>query len=111
MIQCTITPPEPLYSSFGGDPDLGELVDLFVSNIPQRIDQLLADVAGGNWSEVQRTAHQLKGAAGSYGFPQITFAAAALETSLLEGEPEMRLLRELHELLDLCGRARSGPPR
>ena len=58
--------------------------------------------------ELRRVVHQMKGAAGSYGFPQLSHAAAELESSLVEDIAEEQIRRELEDLVDLCLRARSG---
>lgn len=110
MSQNTISPPGPLYSSYGADPDLGELVTLFVSEIPQRVDQLLTDLESGNWSGVQRTAHQLKGAAGSYGFSQVTPYADCVESLIRRRESEEQVRTAITSLVEVCRRMRPGAP-
>jgi HPt (histidine-containing phosphotransfer) domain-containing protein len=110
MTHITIPPPGPLYSSYGADPDLGELVALFVNEIPQRVDQLLSDLESGNRSGVQRTAHQLKGAAGSYGFSQVTPYAACVESLIRREEGEDQVRAAIAELVEVCRRMRSGAP-
>jgi PAS domain S-box-containing protein len=102
--------PPFLYSSLAADPDLGELVDLFVQELPERISALETHAANRNWEQLARTAHQLKGAAGSYGFHEMTPCAAALEAAAQDAQPEEQILVALHGLLDLCRRARAGTP-
>jgi len=101
---------EPLYSSLGTDPDLGEIVDLFVDEMPNRISTILDCLKASDWEGLRCTAHQLKGAAGSYGFHSITPSAAAVEDSVREGQPEAAIRQAVDELVDLCGRVRSGAP-
>ena len=55
-----------------------------------------------------RTAHQLKGAAGSYGFDAVTPYAARLEALLREAGQEEAVLAALDELLGVCRRVRCG---
>lgn len=98
-----------VFSDLGNDPDLGELVDLFVGEMPERIDSLLGLYAARNRTELSRAVHQLKGAAGSYGFHAVTPLAARLEQSLKDDEWEVKLPGELAALLDVCRRMRSGP--
>ncbi|HEV3021685.1 MAG TPA: Hpt domain-containing protein, partial [Pirellulales bacterium] len=67
------TMPAPLLrSSLADDPDLGEIVKLYVDEMPQRIEGLLARFAAADWDGLATGAHQLKGTAGSHGFQQIT---------------------------------------
>jgi HPt (histidine-containing phosphotransfer) domain-containing protein len=102
--------PEAIYSSFGADPDLGELVELFVRGIPLRVEQLLAGLQANNWSDVYRIAHQLKGAAGSYGFSQVTSYADCVESLVRQHEPEEQIKAAVDSLVAICRRMRAGAP-
>jgi len=53
----------------------------------------------------------MKGAAGCYGFGEITPCAARLESAAKEALPEQQILSTLDELLTLCRRVRSGTPQ
>lgn len=99
---------EALYSTLGDDPDLSELVEYFVAEVPQRKATLEASFASGDHELLQRTAHQIKGAAGSYGFDALTPAAAALEAAVRDGLPQADVERLLRELLALFDRLRPG---
>ncbi len=106
-------PPEsdsagPVYSCLAGDPMLGELVDFFVEEMPERINALAVVARNRDWSQLTRTAHQLKGSAGSYGFTKITPYAARLEAAAHDPEHENAILLALNDLLSLCRRVRSG---
>jgi PAS domain S-box-containing protein len=104
-------PPAPLlYSRLAADPDLAELVDMFVEEMPGRMTAIRSQAEARNWAQLGRTAHQLKGSAGSYGFPQITLCAARLEAAAKNAHPEERILAAVEELLTLCRNARSGVP-
>jgi len=98
----------PIYSSFGDDPDLGELVEMFVEEMPDRIENLISQFEAKNWEELTRAAHQMKGAAGSYGFGVLTPVAAKLEALLRGKKPEDAIQIGLDQLTDLCRRIRSG---
>jgi HPt (histidine-containing phosphotransfer) domain-containing protein len=97
-----------LYSNLAADPDLGELVGLFVQEMPERIGDLETQARTRNWHVLARSAHQLKGAAGGYGFDQITPYAARLETAAQDAEQEEEILSALDELLALCRSVRAG---
>lgn len=101
---------EPLYSSLGDDPDLGELVEMFVSEMPDRIAAIRASHSSGDRESLRRTAHQLKGAAGSYGFDTITAEAAKLEKRVRENAADEQVLAAVQELVALCQRATAGAP-
>jgi signal transduction histidine kinase/CheY-like chemotaxis protein/HPt (histidine-containing phosphotransfer) domain-containing protein len=90
--------PEPLASDFADDPDMIDVIRRFVTTLPERV----AAMQAAEGAALQRLAHQLKGAAGGYGFPAITDAAARLEKALVEGTPSRE---PLAELVALCARA------
>jgi HPt (histidine-containing phosphotransfer) domain-containing protein len=101
---------EPIHSSLAEDADLGEIVELFVAEMPQRIERLVDRAAAGDWTELGRLAHQLKGAAGSYGFEPVSPAAARLEAALQSQCPESQIRAALDELIGMCRRMRAGLP-
>ena len=103
--------PTFVYSHLAADPDLGELVDLFVQEMPDRINALDAQAKSRDWNQLAETAHQIKGAAGCYGFDEITPYAARLEAAAREAQQEEQILSALDELLTLCRRVRSGKPQ
>lgn len=72
-------------SAYENDPDMLEIVREFATELPARIAKLEAHLAAGELRELQTLAHQLKGAGGGYGFPQITELAASLEAALKQG--------------------------
>jgi HPt (histidine-containing phosphotransfer) domain-containing protein len=104
------TSPEWVYSSIGDDPDMGDLVEMFVDELPNRVATLRQHGAAEDWEALERTAHQLKGAAGSYGFDQVTPIAAALEQSCEEFRSQREISAQLEQLIDLCNRLRAGAP-
>jgi len=71
----------PLQSRFANDPEMREIVALFVAEAPDRLREVQAAAADGDWKRLRTLAHQIKGAAGGYGFPEISFAAGDLETA------------------------------
>lgn len=99
-----------LFSSLAGDPDLGEIVDMFVDEMPGRVENLTRCLATGDWVQLGRYAHQMKGACGSYGFDQLTAPAARLEHACRETSDEQEIREALEELSQLCQRVRSGEP-
>jgi histidine phosphotransfer protein HptB len=99
---------EPIYSTLTDDEELLELVELFVSELPERTGMLEEQLSRGDLLEVGRLAHQLKGAAGSYGFDDVTPYAAKLEQIARAGESTDAAVAALNELIEICGRLRSG---
>lgn len=98
----------PLYSEYRNDPSEADLLEAFVGSLPARVDALrVARASAGTGEEMARLSHQLKGAAGGYGFPDITRAAAKLEGALRAHEPDAVVDAALRELAGLCLRARA----
>ncbi len=100
-----------IYSTLGSDPDLGELVELFVDEMPDRVKNLTTLLEQADWEELRRAVHQLKGAAGSYGFDAISPSAAVLEDKIRAGHPEDEIRQAVEELCDMCRSARPGVPQ
>ena len=86
------------------DPEFGELITLFVGEMPDRIKVLETQAKSRDWSGLARSAHELKGAAGTYGFGAITPSAARLEAAAGEAQPEERMVSAVDEVVNLCRR-------
>ncbi len=102
---------EYIYSRLSADPDLCDIVEMFVEEMPDRVDALLAKLAQADWEGLRQTAHQIKGAAGSYGFDAISPCAGNLETAIRDGQPEDQIRTAVDELVDFCNRAHGGSPK
>jgi HPt (histidine-containing phosphotransfer) domain-containing protein len=98
----------PLYSRLASDPDLGEIVDMFVDEMPARVAAIADQATAGDREGLRRLVHQLRGAAGSYGFDPISPCAGLVESAIRDGEPEEHIREMVDDLLDLCGRVRRG---
>jgi len=101
---------EQLYSTLAADPDLGEIIEMFVEEMPDRVSNLLGLLQESDWEGLRRAAHQLRGAAGSYGFDPITPSASRVEVAIRQDEPEETVRQAVAELVDLCSRVRAGSP-
>lgn len=99
---------QPLVSELAKDANMLDLVEMFVSELPGRVEAMHLALAHLDFVTLQRLAHQLKGAAGGYGFPAITDAAKDLEANTKMTSEVEKLHSQLRELADLCGRARAS---
>ncbi|MBL7133562.1 MAG: response regulator, partial [Phycisphaerae bacterium] len=90
-----------IQSEFDDDPALAEVLDQFVADLPSQGEQMRAALANGCFQELQRLAHQLKGAGGSYGYPALSEAAKRLEDAAKACDTEGATLamKELAELI------------
>ncbi|MDR1491533.1 MAG: Hpt domain-containing protein [Planctomycetaceae bacterium] len=98
------TLPNAIHSLLANDPDLREIVWLFVNEMPLRIQKLLNEYQTKDWEKLSITAHQLKGTAGSYGFSEVSPVAAQLEQAAKSHSDENEILQILNELIRICER-------
>jgi signal transduction histidine kinase/CheY-like chemotaxis protein/HPt (histidine-containing phosphotransfer) domain-containing protein len=92
---------QALRSQFADDPDMQEVLKEFVANLPQRVAELTDHVENCNLEELRHLAHQLKGAAGGYGFPAITEAAAIAEKGVKSNNALEAIARDVQTLVGL----------
>lgn len=98
----------PLLSDFANDPDMLELVEMFVVEMPNRVSAIETAVNEADMASIASFAHQLKGAAGGYGFGSITDAAAVVERQAKVYEQLDEVQGAIDQLLSLCRRASSA---
>jgi HPt (histidine-containing phosphotransfer) domain-containing protein len=108
---CELQPAEqrPIKSELIDDPELADLLQEFVQMLPQRIDRLFEMLTLGDLDELRQLAHQLKGAAGGYGFPPITERASQLEGQLIDQAPLEQIAITVSELATLVRRVEGFP--
>lgn len=97
-----------LRSEFADDPELGTLVAGFIESLPERLSTLQVAAREGELDSLCRLAHQLKGAAGGYGFPELSEAAEKLETSAKQSESADEAAEKIAELSVICDRIARG---
>lgn len=100
----------PLHSDFASDPEIADLVRVYVDEMPAKVAALKALWQEHQLDGIRRLAHQLKGASPGYGFAPVGDAAERLEHTiehLASGQNEMsteHLRQRFDELVRLCGR-------
>ncbi len=99
-----------LFSTLAEDPDLAEIVEMFVDEMPDRVENILNCLQSEDWDGLRRASHQLKGAAGSYGFSAITPCAGVLESVVRQTRPEDEIRKAVDELVSMCRSVRAGTP-
>jgi CheY-like chemotaxis protein/HPt (histidine-containing phosphotransfer) domain-containing protein len=91
-------------SLFASDEDMSELIDWFTREIEKDIERIERALERGDRGEISTIVHQLKGSAGSYGFPSVSEQAERVETCISRNEDGEHLQREVAMLIDLCNR-------
>jgi HPt (histidine-containing phosphotransfer) domain-containing protein len=71
---------QPLVSQLlSDDAELRDMVEAFVVGLPHRVEELRQAYAALDWQRLHMLAHRLKGAAGSYGYPDLSRLATTME--------------------------------
>jgi HPt (histidine-containing phosphotransfer) domain-containing protein len=91
--------PEPLdhgviegLRELGGAEDPGllvELIDLYLSDAPQRMAEIEESLASGNWSLLERAAHTLKSASANIGALGLSELCKELECQARKRDPQV----------------------
>ena len=79
MFQGQLDPENAMASQYGDDPEIAMILGDFVGRLDGQVEAMQRAYAGGAYQDLQRLAHRLKGAGGSYGYPQLTDATKILE--------------------------------
>jgi PAS domain S-box-containing protein len=114
--QCSIDPqPAGMPADPGNEtlqkllakPGTAKLVERFLGGLPQRISAIQAAMDAQDRNQLKVLAHQLKGAAGGYGYSSVSQAAARLEAiAANESAEASSLSAEVSQLSRLCGSLR-----
>lgn len=89
------------------DPDLRDIVAEFVDGLTERIAELKQAYERLDWELLTSLAHQLKGAGGSYGYPDLSDLGATMEQHFRAGSAGS-FTYWLQELEQLTTAARAG---
>lgn len=104
----SVQPFQPVYSIYADDPNLSELVSIFVHELPQRLETLRSHAEVEDWESVARVAHQLNELGSNYGFAKLSTLAARLEHCCNEQPRIGEILKALDRLGEHCERVRPG---
>ena len=97
---------DALESEFANDPDLCDIVTMFVDELPSRVDAIKNAFDVGDMETIRTMTHQLRGSAGGYGFSPIGDVAGEIEMESFNDEADISTLHEMIEdLATICGAA------
>ena len=68
-------------SQFADDPQLAAILPQFVERLPSQLDALCEALAEDRLEDAERLAHRIKGAGGSYGYPDAQRGGQSLEVA------------------------------
>ena len=93
--------PRPIRSTMGDDPSVQVLLNRFIARLPERIKAMRTFMDEADMEKLRQTVHQLKGAAGGYGYPQLTEQATRAEQKLASGDVIEAVRGEIESLIAL----------
>ncbi|HMB96207.1 MAG TPA: response regulator, partial [Tepidisphaeraceae bacterium] len=101
-----------LRSGLANNQKFKKVLERFVGRLPQRVEEMQRLLNEKDLENLGRAVHQLKGAAGGYGFPEITSAAgeamnrirlpATIEQISEQVEQMISLIRQVEGFPDAC---------
>ena len=95
-----------LRSEFADDPDMVAIIALFIHELPQRLAAMHVAIAAADRDQLRMLAHQLKGAAGGYGFPKLGEAAALVDQAVRAGNDDNVIRSRVGMLAAVAARIR-----
>ncbi len=90
-----------LISSLADDPELVQVLDIFIDMLPEMLDSIGSAWRESNMETLKRHVHELKGAGGSAGFPSVMQHAVHVENTVATGQVD-QLAQAVEELRGLC---------
>jgi CheY-like chemotaxis protein len=93
-----------IFSSLGHQPRMKPIIAEFVNGLEQSSRQMLDMLRRNELQDLCRAIHQLRGAAGGYGFDQVTELAAKAEMSIRASAAIEVIATQTQELLDVIKR-------
>jgi len=113
----TSPPPQPasdvtnrIYSELGDHPLIGPLIEQYLIGLQNKVQAVIQAVSSRDLNVVSALAHQIKGDAGSYGFPSITRAAQVVEEIAKSGRTMEIVSEAVGRLAEVCRQASVKTP-
>ncbi len=102
---------EPLFSTMADQSQFAELIDNFVTEIPKQVRSLEQALFGKDTEALAQGLRQIKSQGTSFGFEVLSEHSAAIEKSLVSGQPITELQSKIRELIKLCLSVRGATKR
>ena len=92
-------------SEFAGDPAVRQLIPRFLADVPEKLANAGRCCEAEDWAAMAPHIHQLKGAAGVYGFVYLSTLCEVLEGQLTAQTVEKdRIVNLFTKLQDFCAK-------
>ncbi len=86
-----------LQSKYHNKPMYRPIIIDFVNSFQQRMDAMQNLINAMDWEQLSVAMHQIKGAAATYGYPQVSEVAAQMETAAKEARADAYALQAIHQ--------------
>jgi len=93
-----------LVSTMQEEPSVQKLLTRFIARLPDRVALLQSLMRQQDIESLQTAVHQLRGAAGGYGFPMLTERAGVVEKKIRAGEALDAIQNDIASLVELVRR-------
>jgi CheY-like chemotaxis protein len=90
-----------LQSRFAGDARMAAILGKFIARLPENVEKLRTHLQEQQLDALRRAVHDLKGAGGGYGFPEISATAARAEAAIKAGAALDAVRQGVEELIAL----------
>lgn len=102
---------EDIVSFLIENPDYTKTIEMFIDNLPKRIEEMQASLNERNLQDLAFKVHALKGLGGFAGFPIYTEKAKTIEQMISDNQVD-NIQDQIDELSKLCRRTKqTGPPK
>jgi CheY-like chemotaxis protein/HPt (histidine-containing phosphotransfer) domain-containing protein len=86
-----------LQSKYHNKPMYRSIIIDFVNSFQQRIETMQNLINSMDWEQLSVAMHQIKGAAATYGYPQVSEVAAQMEQSAKEARRDAYAVQAIHQ--------------
>ncbi len=93
----------PVASSISNDPDFAEILEFYLASMSEKEVRIREMVRTGDFVSLQREAHQIRGSAANYGFPQLSDLSREVEEACRRGD-FASAQRQADDMADFIGR-------
>jgi HPt (histidine-containing phosphotransfer) domain-containing protein len=100
---------KPIYSQWQNDPIIHPLLTLFSEDLPSKINELADATHEKDWEVVKELTHQFRGAAATYGYPELATVFGEIERESKKDSINTDVVGTLlTQSRDLCDRINDG---
>jgi HPt (histidine-containing phosphotransfer) domain-containing protein len=100
----------PVRSRLAREPAVQRVLSGYVAGLARDLGLMVRHLDGGRRAELRRLAHQLRGSGGTYGFPDVSRLAMAVESACDAGEQLPRVAADVAALAGLIRRIEGYDP-